>query len=1000
MSVRHSPAPYAMFGVIAAAFSTATLAQDEEQSAALEEVVVTGSYLYTGVDSPSPVEVLSGEDMVAFAPPDLATFFFDNVPQNYTQDIGDQTENQGQARARSIRNATINLRGLGDENTLVVLNGRRTISYPVADGTGWYRTDINSIVPRIAVQRTELLLDGGSAIFGSDPVAGVANFVTRNNFRGFDVNLDTRINEAASDAKNITFGAIWGAGDDNTNIIAAVEFHQEDLIELIEVDPTFSDIPDVTPNGVGLESQPNLEYRPAAGMARWIDPDCGNPAFGTPIQAHYLANDEDQEDTLEVANYGDATTCGRPANFDNSGALLNNNVQQIIAFVRAEHSFSDSLRVNAEFNYTRQRFDDIDSWGDNGSNNWSPQQFTYGTDFAIPAGHPGLARAQMLQPSFATSMGMASDVWAIGETLPFQSDLPAYNHNDLFRAAFAVEGDINADWSWMIDTSAAYSEVTNAARDVIIARYPDAISGFGGPDCDPATGVAGMGQCFFYNPFMSSALPDAASRQTALSQTGLANDPRMLEWLTPLRVDEFLGEFFHFDARVTGQFGELPGGPIGLAAGVAYREDYVERDADTLVNGGEFASLGVFNDFSGKQQVNSYYAELALPVHEDVNIQFAARQEEYEGGFDELSPKIAALWTPTDRLTVRGSFGSSFRGPSISHSSAATIFSGMGPPRLTVDGTAYGRAGGAPTFQYETTPNPDLLPQTSDNLSFGADYVLTDRISVGGNIVSIEFKDLITAQTANNVLSNCAARDANGIPVTIGMSAMSSLVYPLNPDGTCVKSAVESQAAAPGEYVTIDGLLHTTTDNIGVLANKPTNIGFLDAQFFDLHASMNFDTPIGAVNFTPNVTFTLKYDFPVGGAGGRDGLCPPPEGVCSSIGRNLGMGFNGVTNMPHWQGTFPVTLNYNNHRFRAIARYRDSLNSQVEDLSEAQRAVFVHEEGLWTMDLNWNYQFDQGSSIALSVYNAFATDPPEQAGSRFNRRRREVGIQFRHSFDN
>ncbi|MGI9257240.1 MAG: TonB-dependent receptor plug domain-containing protein [Gammaproteobacteria bacterium] len=1000
MSVRHSQAPYAMFGVIAAAFSTSTLAQDEEQQgAALEEVVVTGSYLYTGVDSPSPVEVLSGEDMVAFAPPDLASFFFENVPQNYSADLGQQTQNRGQRRARSIRNAAINLRGLGDENSLVVLNGRRTIPYPVADGTGWYRTDINSIVPRIAVQRTELLLDGGSAIFGSDPVAGVANFVTRNNFRGFDVNLDTRINEDASDAKNVTFAALWGAGDDNTNIIAAVEFHQEDLIELIEVDPTFSNIPDVTPNGVGLETQPNLEYRPSMGMTRWIDPDCANPAFGSPIQAHYLANDTDQEDTLEVADYGDATTCARPANFDNAGTLLNNNVQQIIAFIRAEHSFSDALRVNAEFNYSRQRFDDIDSWGDNGSNNWAPQQFTYGTDFSIPAAHPGLVRARTLQPGFGTAMGMATDVWAIGETLPFQANLPAYNHNDLFRAAFAVEGDINADWSWMVDTSAAYSEVSNAARDQIIDRYPLAINGYGGANCgvsdvnNPGAALPGVGDCSYYNPFMSSALPDAAT-------LGLANDPSMVEWLTPLRVDNFLGEFFHVDARITGQFGELPGGPIGVAVGVAYREEYVERDSDTLVNAGEYASLGVFNDFSGKQQVDSYYVEFALPVHEDVNIQFAARQEEYKGGFDELSPKIAALWTPTDRLTVRGSFGSSFKGPSNSHTAASTIFAGMGPARLTVDGTAYGRPGGGPTFQYETTPNPSILPQTSDNLSFGADYVVTDRISVGGNIVSIEFKDLITAQTANNVLSNCAHRDANGIPTTIGMSAMTSLVYPLNPDGTCVTGVVESQAAAPGEFVTIDGLLHTTTDNIGTLSNKPTNIGFLDAQFFDLHANMNFDTPIGAINFTPNVTFTLKYDFPVGGAGGRNDLCPPPEGICSSIGRNLGMGFNGVTNMPHWQGTFPVTLNYNNHRFRAIPRYRDSLNSATGDLSEAQRAVFVHEEGLWTLDLNYNYQFNQGSSLAFSIYNAFATDPPEQSGARFNRRRREVGIQFRHSFDN
>ena len=235
---------------------------EHEEDASLEEVVVTGSYLYSGGDSPSPVSVISGEDMVGFAPPDLQSFFFDNVPQNFSNDIGSQIENDGQSRARSDRNSTINLRGLGDENTLVVLNGRRVISYPSSDGTGWYRTAINSLVPRIATERTELLLDGGSAIFGSDAVAGVVNFVTRNDFRGFDMSLDSRMLEHAPDAKNVTLSALFGAGGDDTSIIAAIEFHQEDLVEVVEIDPVFQNFlanPDVIPSGILMPYLNNAE---------------------------------------------------------------------------------------------------------------------------------------------------------------------------------------------------------------------------------------------------------------------------------------------------------------------------------------------------------------------------------------------------------------------------------------------------------------------------------------------------------------------------------------------------------------------------------------------------------------------------------------------------------------------------------------------------------------------------------------------------------------------
>jgi len=577
-----------------------------------------------------------------------------------------------------------------------------------------------------------------------------------------------------------------------------VEFHQEDLVEVMNVTPEFDDFqanPDVTwQTGFGLEANETLEYRNAGGGARYVDPDCGNPAFGGPFERHFLIDDSPLffDSAVEAPDYASATACGRPYDsglFDDAGRLLNNNVKQINLFARAEHNFGETLRVNAEIGYSRQRYDDIDSWGDNGSQGWLVEQNALGPDFAIPAGHPGLARAQTLQPGF----GMGQPVYARDETQPFQSEMSAFNQNDVFRAAFGVEGDINANWSWLVDTSASYSDLRAGARDVVLDRYPRAISGLGGPDCLPATGTPGMGECFFYNPFMSSALPDAASRQTNLSQTGLANDPGMLEWLIPLRTDVFEGELFTVDARVMGEIGNLPGGPIGLAFGAAYREEEVGRDADPMVNAGEMATLGVFNDFRGKQQVDSLYFELALPIHEDINVQVAGRQEEYDIGFSEFSPKIAALWTPTDRLSLRASWGTSFKGPSISHTAAETIFTGMGPPTTTVDGTTYGMGPGT-GFIYISRPNTELLPQTSDNFSIGADFVVNDNISVGGAFVQINIEDLIVSTTANNVLSQCYVRNADGIPFTQTPSNMSSLMYPVvGPDGDkCVGTVIDT----------------------------------------------------------------------------------------------------------------------------------------------------------------------------------------------------------------
>ena len=996
----------AFLGAIALAHVSPVLAQDE-QGDELEEVIVTGSYLYTGIDSPSPVSVHSGEDMVEFAPPDLATYFFDNVPQNFSSDNIAQTDAGGMARTRSTRVATINLRGLGDENSLTVLNGRRVVAYPAPDGTGWNRVDINSLVPRIAVQRAELLLDGGSAIFGSDPVAGVVNFVTNRDFRGFDFQADSRTLEA-DPAANVTFAGLFGAGNENTSFIAAVEYHMEDLIRRGDIDDTFAEELDVTPEGgVGLESQAGLTYTSGMGMAAasWIDPLCGDPVFGQFSYYRYYEDPADGE-LREVGTGSDPTApaegCGRANGFDNAFDLVNNNVEQAMGYLYFEHAFENSIRVNGEVSASQQRFDDIDRWGDGGTGNvWTPNTpATLGASYAFPTDHPAMVHARSMDENFGfvpatPAMGMAMatparyvPLYAVNETMPFLAEMDGYNENSFRRAAFGIEGDIGSGWTWLVDGSVGRSQTHNAVRDIILAHYPLAMDGLGGPNCDPATDTPGQGSCFYYNPLMSSALPDAAAQ-------GLANDPELLEWLIPNRVDKFTMDLRTVDARVTGEFGELPGGPIGLAAGVAWREETLARDVDPLVEQGLTASVGIFNDFSGSQSVQSIYFESALPFTDTLNVQVAARNESYNLGFSELSPKIAALWTPTDRINLRASWQTSFKGPSISQSAATTVIGGRSPNFVEVAGVTYG-AMGRTSAAFETRANPDLQPQTSDNLSFGFDFRATESINVGASWVRVRFKDRIVAPTANVVGGDlrCIVKYDDGIPKTF------------NDDGT--ERAREDNtgninwipASEGGCMEPLDPSLPLDQDNIALIVTYPENLDFLNAEFLDLYSNMNFDTGVGRLSFAPRFTLTTRYDFPLpAGAGARPGLCP--DDLCSSIGRNIGMGFsNGINNMPHWQGSFPLSVNRGDHRVRLNVSYRDSLNADYDDLaSDAAIQAFTHEEGQWLLDLQWNWQFMPSASFGLATRNLLATEPPQNQSARYNRRLREYVLQFRYTFE-
>ncbi len=989
-----------LFGTVIGAFATSliTPALAQEEGAELEEIVVTGSYLYTGIDSPSPVAVFDGEELVDYAPPDLATFFFDNVPQNFSSDSINQTDAAGMARSRANRNATINLRGLGDENSLTVLNGQRTIGYPVPDGTGWNRVDINSLVPRIAVQRVELLLDGGSAIFGSDPVAGVANFVTKNNFRGFDFSFDNRMLEEKPSAANATIAALFGTGNENTNLVAALEYHAEQIVMRRDIDDAFEYPIDVNPDtSLGLENQQGFGYASGGGMTavRWVDPLCGDPMFGE--FAYYPAYVDPADDEIREAGTGStpnalATQCARSANFDDGFDLINNNVQQVIAFAHLQHDFSDSLRFTAEVNLSDQTFDDIDRWGDAGTGGvWSPRTpSTLGPAYSFPVDHPAIVHARSLDSNFgfvpgAMAMGMAmarppmvGPIYAIDETMPFLAEMDAYNKNSVVRGAFSLDGDISSNWTWHAATSVATSEVDNAIRDPIVSRYPAAVAGLGGPNCDTSSGTPGQGSCFYYNPLMSSALPDAASM-------GLANDPELLEWLIPNRVDRFKGEFFSFDFRVTGEFGELPGGPVGAAFGLAYREDQVTRDADERVNLGLTATTGVVNDFTGTQEVDALFFELALPIHEDINLQVAARNETYDIGFSELSPKLAANWTPTDRLTVRGSWGTSFKGPSISQTAASTQFQGGGPSSIVVNSVRYG-AMGMFFAAFETRANPDLKPQTSENISAGFDFRVNDSITFGASWVSIAFTDRIVAPTANVVSSNLnCIHNVNGIPT---VDSSGNLNWISVEDGGCIVPA--------------DPSLPIDQTNIGLIVSQPTNLDYLNAEFLDVHSRMSFDTRIGAITFTPRATFTTTYEFPLpAGVAQRSGLCP--NDLCSAIGRSIGMGFaNGVNNMPHWQGSFPLSLNLGRHNVRLNTSYRDSLNSDYDDLdpTAASTALFVHEEGQWLFDVSWSMQINAAANVGFSTRNLFATEPPATSAARFNRRLREFAVQFRYTLGN
>lgn len=215
--------PTPLAAALALAFGAAALALPAQ---AQQRVEVTGSAIKrTDTETPAPVEVITREEIRRTG----ATTINELIKAIPVIDILDTGELQSNSPGGS-GSARVRLRGLGDTQTLVLINGRRVPNNPLDDATGAGAAfDVNQL-PLSAIERVEILKDGGSAIYGSDAVAGVVNFILRRNYNGIDGKV-TLGQSSRSDAREQQYGLSAGFGDLDSqgfNVLASVDVFKRD----------------------------------------------------------------------------------------------------------------------------------------------------------------------------------------------------------------------------------------------------------------------------------------------------------------------------------------------------------------------------------------------------------------------------------------------------------------------------------------------------------------------------------------------------------------------------------------------------------------------------------------------------------------------------------------------------------------------------------------------------------------------------------------------------
>ena len=212
---------------VLAGISFPVVAQDDPSD--IEEVLVTGSYIRgTPLDAPSPVQVVDRASIEAQG----AAVIWD-VIKNLEVNSGSITNPGSGDNSQVEGTANVNLRNLGENSTLTLINGKRQVPAAATTRSGGEFVDLNAI-PLVMTERVEVLTDGGSALYGADAVAGVVNIIMRTDFEGLELYGDVQGIEAAGDLYDATVSGIWGWGssDGDTHVVLSGERFERDPVSV------------------------------------------------------------------------------------------------------------------------------------------------------------------------------------------------------------------------------------------------------------------------------------------------------------------------------------------------------------------------------------------------------------------------------------------------------------------------------------------------------------------------------------------------------------------------------------------------------------------------------------------------------------------------------------------------------------------------------------------------------------------------------------------------
>ena len=821
------------------------LADDAEET--IEEIVVTGSYLKrTAQDSPSPLSVITSADIEDLGASDISEIVQQMPWQSGSQSRASTFQGEGADGRMSI-----NLRNLGHGATLPLVNGKRQVA-------SWYNprgnasVNVNGLIPNIALERIEIVKDGASALYGSDAIAGVVNFITKKDFEGMDFNYQFTTDDESGEGDAGLFDVIWGVQGDRGGMVLSASVLNRDEIN---VDDRYERFGGSTVSSTG---QPG-RIQPVSGQQIiWADHGLnpGEVAPGFPRDAlggSYGQADVDCENSAALERGGPLGTVygNLICAYDFGSFFALQSEESLRKFhVSGHYDITDNLETYFEFAANDAEFDRLNSLNPNALN------------LTINEDHPG--NIEDAYRRGIVPIKVVNRTRLVGGTRNTSKELrPIDTFTDLNRSdqRMVVGGVLDVDWGdreWTIDlsyTATEHDSANSQVQDTLSTEMMLAINGLGGPNCDHVNGTPGegnlayaasggdfgAGSCYYFNPFGNSMFNRTGGMQDDLT---LKNPAGLYQWLAGRITSDTQYRQRVLDIVASGDLFDTKSGPLAVAVGVQRRRDSGDVVLDAAANTGNLDFAFGATDWRAELTTTAFFIEAGIPIGDMLEINVAGRYEDFdEMGESSTDPKITLLFRPFDSLSARISAGSSFRVPSLQQA--------FGSLTTVHNMTDYG--GDAAYRPSISQGNPNLKPESADNFNIGISWVPTDGalegLSVDIDYFDYEYEDIITRESFATVLAadNAALREAI----------------------TAAGGDVDSQADLIAAVNRGDGNRRQVVRNGQGLMIRilPDFINANSAEIggIDLNASYRFDNDWGNWRVGVQAAFLNTYEVTVGG---------------------------------------------------------------------------------------------------------------------------------------